>query len=241
MAKFIFFVFYNGISSRYMNFIYINLQMPKNDYNLNKECKKVKGKRIMFIAPVGSVSFKNNAPVNFRARKNNDTEGQEYTPSQSRETTDLAKMPVVVLLAMTPALTEAKTPKIPEMEIMPAIEVAENKTPEADEMTYILSPITPETQQSSSYPFGYGGLRNDIVKMSHPFKSKGESCHLVFSSVKSNASNKVVEFAYVIYDNKKPNNSNSQTPPEIKKLIYHNIGKDKEFCGALIEEDIIGI
>lgn len=191
----------------------------------------------MVIAPVNSVNFKNNyASLNFGSRKNNDTEGQEFNPSQRRNTTDLSKMPVVVLLAMTPALSEAKVPE----NYANIIPITTNYTkPEQDVSTYARFPETQETPQSKA-PFGYQGLRNDAVKLLHDFKINGVNCHLILTSTGANKSTNIVDYAYIIYDNKKPDPRIMQSPPEITKLVYHNIGKDKEFCGVIIDEDIIG-
>lgn len=190
----------------------------------------------MAIAPISSVSFKNNSGINFTSRVKNDSEGQEFVPSQRKGTTDLAKMPVIVLLAMTPAMAEGETPKMPKMGIMPAIEVAENKTPEADEMTYIISPITPETQQSDR-PFGYERLKYEKIHLLHEFNINGKEYSLVFSA--ANKKNGEVDFIYIIPKDSKGGEKFTDNPPQIYQLIYHDIGKDKEYCGAIIEEDII--
>ena len=189
----------------------------------------------MAILPISSVSFKNTTPANFTSRRGNDMEGNEFTPSIRRGTTDLAKMPVVVLLAMTPAMADAKMPKLPELENLPAIEIAETQTPETDAMTYIIAPKAQETQQSKA-PYGWECLKYENIKLAHKFNVKGQEYNLLFTS-KSKSND--VKFVYIIPTNTTGGKEIGDIPPAVQQLVYHDLGKDKEFCGAIIEEDLI--
>lgn len=189
----------------------------------------------MAITSISSVSSRNNSGVKFTSRADNDIEGQEYIPLQRRGTTDLVKMSVMVLLAMTPAASEGGTPKIQEMGIIPAIEVADNKSPETDEMTYILVPKVQKAQQSDR-PFGYERLKYEKINFIHKFNVKGKEYRLVFSG--ANKKDGEVDFIYIIPNDSKGGEKLTDSPPTVYQLIYHDIGKDKEYCGAIIEEDI---
>ncbi len=187
----------------------------------------------MVITPVNSVNFKNNyASLNFGSRKNNDTEGQEFNPSQRRNTTDLSKMPVVVLLAMTPALSEAKVPE----NYANIIPITTNYTkPEQDVSAYARFPETQETPQSKA-PFGWESIKYMNINASYKFFARGEEQNLIF--VDQGRKNSV-SLIYIIPTNSKGSKDETDIPPEVRQLLYHNIGKDKEYCGAIVEEDII--
>lgn len=143
----------------------------------------------------------------------------------------------MVLLALIPAKADINTLLMDEVENERLTEiVCETTAPNTDNSIYLL---IPEVQQTKT-PFGYRGLENEIIKMSHPFKYRGKNSKLIFCSAKSNKSNNVVDYVYVVFRNEKPSNNTTQTPPEVRKLIYHDIGKDKEFCGIIIDEQVIG-
>ena len=189
----------------------------------------------MVITPVNSVNFKNNyASLNFGSRKNNDTEGQEFNPSQRRNTTDLSKMPVVVLLALTPALSEAKVPEN-NANIIP---VTTNYTkPEQDVPTYIIAPEVHETQQTKA-PFGWESMKYMNINASYKFFARGEEQNLIFVSQDRKDA---AHYIYIFPSSSKGSTNDTKFPPEVTQLVYHNIGKDKEYCGAIVCEDILDI
>lgn len=190
----------------------------------------------MAIAPISSVSFKNNSGINFTSRVKNDSEGQEFVPSQRKGTTDLAKMPVIVLLAMTPALTEAKVPeKLDAGNIPPSAEMMYEAPEEDEDNFFIMVPKNPEVTQTRA-PYGFESLKYENINMVHKFRGDGVEQNLLFTA--KGTSNEV-DFIYIIPTNTRGGKTTDDIPPMVHQLVYHDLGKDKEYCGAIIEEDII--
>lgn len=101
-------------------------------------------------------------------------------------------------------------------------------------------------------PYGWSSLRfNDIV-----YSMKGETdstyfdndtyCHkkrpltVLFTGYNASTT-KEVEHIFVIFDNDKTPNINQDYlyPPEVKELIYHDLGDKDEYCGVWLEYPLI--
>ena len=72
--------------------------------------------------------------------------------------------------------------------------------------------------------------------MVHKFYGDGEEQNLVFSA---KGKTDAVEFIYIIPTDSRGSKDVLDNPPIVHQLVYHDLGKDKEYCGAIIEEDII--
>lgn len=190
----------------------------------------------MAIAPVSSISFRNNTSVNFGSRHNNDSEGQEYTPSQRKGVTDLGKMPVVVLLAMTPALSEAKMPENHSAGIIPPATEVIYEDPEENEDNFLIyMPKMSNTEQTRS-PYGWKSLEGLHINYAKKFKAGGHEYNMLFTS---NHNDSEVNEIFIFDVNSNGTKHIAQDPPMVKQVVYHNIGKDKEFCGVILERDIL--
>lgn len=97
--------------------------------------------------------------------------------------------------------------------------------------------LTPQSQEpkQNEAPFGYESLKYEKLNMIHKFRHLEEEQNLVFSA---KGYTDAVEFIYIIPTNSKGSKDILDNPPIVHVLVYHDIGKDKEYCGAIIEQDI---
>ncbi len=177
-----------------------------------------------------------NRYVNFagqNSRKNNgDTEGSpvEY----NRRSNNLAKVPVIVLMAMLPAMMNAKTPITDLSEtngaktemVAPILIDSE----ELDEMTTIAPDFSNPQNAQTKAPFGVTSLLGHKIHHYDTFMNNGKKHYIVYSGI-SNADyvNKVSVFPEG-FDSVKE----KKLLPYVRELVYHDLGKGKEYCGIIV-------
>jgi hypothetical protein len=152
--------------------------------------------------------------------------------NDSARSNDLAKVPVVLMIAMSPAMMNGKTP----IQYMPLdegnmTEVFEQQPIEENDATYVAR--SEEFQQK--YPFDVAWLSHKKVQQIVPATASGQKTNLVLCS--SNFNDNTVRKIYLIKDNEK-NPYESHEPQYITELVYHNIGKNKEYLGVTILKDV---
>lgn len=174
--------------------------------------------------------------VNFagqNSRKNNgDTEGSpvEY----NRRSNNLAKVPVVMLMAMSPAMMDAKTPvtNLSEMEEAKTEMVAPIPidSEELDEAITIAPDFSNPQNAQKKAPFGVTSLLGHKIHHYDTFMNNGKKHYIVYSGI-SNAEyvNKVSVFPEG-FDSVKE----KKLLPYVRELVYHDLGKGKEYCGIIV-------
>lgn len=185
------------------------------------------------ILPVSNVSF---------ARKN-DSEG---APADKGMTAPLGKtVPVIVLMAMNPSLlNSAATPVENFDEIEPTrtemVEARKDMTVDKAK-TYQISPEIDEVEQSDA-PFGWELFNYGKIVYNQSAKCNDVPYHLVFFTpnllLKDDNPNYVAE-VYLVNANKPGSKNILEHPPLILSLRYHKIGKENEYCGALVSETVL--
>lgn len=146
---------------------------------------------------------------------------------------DLAIVPVVLMIAMSPSMLNAKMP----VHIMPmgeekVSELIAQPNEEVNDATYVAKPE--EFQQD--YPLGVAYFSEMVIQEIMPIRNKNEKANIVLAA-SMNSLPDVVKKVYYIKNSYK-NNIPHQEPPYIVRLIYHNLGPDKEYLGVLIHENI---
>lgn len=183
------------------------------------------------ILPVSSVSF---------ARKNN----SEGAPYDGGMTAPLGKtVPVIVLMAMNPALlnSAATMSNLQGEEENPNLitmaEPAQNF--EIDDATYVMQPETIGKSQSvNKPPYGWNlFLQDDIVEVNKGHNALG-NFDMVYTNNRIDESGSISD-VYIIQKSRNIPAKSAFHPPRVYKLMYHNIGRDKEFCGVITKEDLL--
>lgn len=196
-------------------------------------------KKIMYMIRMTvsglDAGFGTNSYVNFvgqNSRKNNgDTEGSpvEY----NRRSNNLAKVPVIVLMAMSPAMMNAKTPitNLSEMEeakteIVTPVSI---DSEELDEMTTVAPDFSKPQNAQTKAPFGVTSLLGQKIYHYDTFMKDGKKHYIVYSSIRTpDYVDKVSVFPEGF-----PNKSGVLLP-WVEELVYHNLGKGKEYCGIIV-------
>ena len=176
------------------------------------------------ILPVSSVSF---------ARKN-DSEGAPYDGGM---TAPLGKtVPVIVLMAMKPALlnSAATMSNLQGEEENPNLitmaEPAQNFG--IDDATYVMQPKVEEVQQN--YPLNVAYFSQDAkIQQIIPCTESGVKGNIVFAKSSYRGKEDEVQDVYIIRHNYKSKALHGK-PPWIDAIVYHNLGGNNSFIGALV-------
>ena len=144
----------------------------------------------------------------------------------------LAKVPVIVLLAMNPATLNSAIPALPETDNPDKIVML---SPE--QKAYSIAPEMQDVQQSDP-TYGWGMLSTVNILHQRNAYVNGAKYHLIYATAgkddKKNVTN-VFLFKDGSYSSKDP----SMPPPSIIKLVYHNIGEGKEILGAVVYNQVV--
>ena len=149
----------------------------------------------------------------------------------------LAKVPVIVLLAMNPATLNSKIPTMPETDNPNKVVMLTPEPKSAEKSTYVISPDVEETQQSDP-TYGWGMLSKVNILHQRNAYVNGAKYHLVYAT-SGKDDKKDVTNVYLFKDGSYSSKDPSIPPPKIIKLIYHNIGDGKEFLGAVVYEEVV--
>lgn len=180
--------------------------------------------------------FGTNSYVNFvgqNSRKNNgDTEGSpvEY----NRRSNNLAKVPVIVLMAMSPAMMNAKTPitNLSEMEeakteIVTPVSI---DSEELDEMTTVAPDFSKPQNAQTKAPFGVTSLLGQKIYHYDTFMKDGKKHYIVYSGISNGDYVSWVSVFPEGFDGVKE----KKQLPYVRELVYHDLGKGKEYCGIIV-------
>lgn len=176
------------------------------------------------------VDGRNNG-VNFTGNKRH----KNYSPdvnNESVKSNKLAKVPVMLMIAMSPAMMNAKTPEqfIPSDEGN-MIEMYEPTCVESNDATYVTKPGEP----NNSFPFDIAFFRHKRIQQIVPAMAGGQKTNLVLSS--SNFNDNTVRKVYLVKNNEKVIYETHE-PQYITELVLHDIGKDKEYLGVTVLRDV---
>ena len=150
----------------------------------------------------------------------------------------LAKVPVIVLLAMNPATLNSAIPMMPETDNPDKIVMLAPETKSADAATYVISPETEELQQTDP-PYGWLSLKRYKIQNEVHGKSPMFEYDMLFatSTLANGDYNKITD-VFIIRNGQNPSNNPYTPPPKVEKLYYHNTEDGKEYYGAYIADPI---
>ena len=116
-------------------------------------------------------------------------------------------------------------------------------TPEqksVDKNTYVIAPELQDIQQINP-PYGWEHFRFGKIQHSSNVVVDGKyNRDLVFyTPVSMKRQGNVVGEVFIVDPNKPGGHLITPHPPKIEKIIYHDIGKDKEFCSVKTVESLV--
>ena len=174
---------------------------------------------------------------NFGAKEKTDKEGRI---SSHRDSSIMTKVPVIVLLAMNPATLSSAIPVMPETDNLNNIVMLAPEQKSVDKNTYVIAPELQDIQQINP-PYGWEHFRFGKIQHSSNVVVDGKyNRDLVFyTPVSMKRQGNVVGEVFIVDPNKPGGHSITPHPPKIEKIIYHDIGKDKEFCSVKTVEFLV--
>jgi len=163
----------------------------------------------------------------------------DNTPEQAqgRESgNNMKRVPVIVMLAMTAALLSSNsTARAVTLDPEQLTEVMANIPVEAaDEMTASF-PEVQRTQQS--YPLGVAFFRDVKIQQIKPAVGNSVKAKIVLVTYGGERYSNNVRNVYYIKDSYS-NSNPDQFPPEVKGLVYHDLGSDKSYLGIILSEKL---
>ena len=174
---------------------------------------------------------------NFGAKEKTDKEGRI---SSHRDSSIMTKVPLIVLLAMNPATLSSAIPVMPETDNPNNIVMLAPEQKSVDKNTYVIAPELQDIQQINP-PYGWEHFRFGKIQHSSNVVVDGKyNRDLVFyTPVSMKSKGNVVGEVFIVDPNKPGGHSITPHPPKIEKIIYHDIGKDKEFCSVKTVESLV--
>ena len=198
----------------------------------------------MVVMPVSSAlsSPRTNYYMSFGGRKDNADSGEENLyANDSRSSANLAKVPVVVLMAMSPAMLNANQPEIKAAQngLAPKVEMVQALPTESEmDEAATIAPFEelPGVQQARGYdPLNQYEYDNKRILLHDTFRQNGKKYHLVFIQpeyLKKGA----VSAVHLFPDGFK---SDAQHPmPKITEFVVHNV-PGQELWGSVIVKSTV--
>ena len=114
-------------------------------------------------------------------------------------------------------------------------------------LAVVLPSFAQEWNASSNPPFGWSWLKAQYIKFYHRGKTSMTGFDMVYTTSREYSGDdydpedpKVVRYVYIIEDNKNkaPHNMGAM-PPKAAELIYHKLDDGTEFCGVLVNGDLV--
>ncbi len=166
---------------------------------------------------------------------------QDSAPvSKPSGVSDFAKVPVIVLLAMNPATLNSAIPVMPETDNPNNIVMLAPEQKSVDKNTYVIAPELQDIQQISP-PYGWEHFRFGKIQHSSNVVVDGKyNRDLVFyTPVSMKRQGNVIGEILIVDPNKPGGSATLSHPPKVKEIIYHDLGKDREFCSVKTVEFLL--
>ncbi len=192
----------------------------------------------MAILPISSVSVNknHNSKPSFMSRYDGDTEGlkEDFQPKNR----NYAKVPVVLLMAMTPGLMGANEPaKAVPLDSEALTNIIAMNTQAEEEAEAIDFMVAAAQAKSKS---GWAALDNGNYQIQYTRKVNVNNNSYTMYFVKNPKYTKEqngVDHVFFIKDGTKCNDK-YMDPPTVGQLIYHKPSNGTEFCGIFVPQKI---
>lgn len=175
-----------------------------------------------------------NRYVNFAGRNSRKNDSDSLPVEYNRSSNNLAKVPVIVLIAMSPVMMNAKTPvtNLSEMDEAKTEMVAPIPidSEELDEATTIAPDFSNPQNAQKKAPFGVTSLLGQKIYHYDTFMKDGKKHYIVYSGISNGDYVSWVSVFPEGFDGVKE----KKQLPYVRELVYHDLGKGKEYCGIIV-------
>lgn len=196
----------------------------------------------MVVMPVSMVNTgvsANNISFSGRNKRNVNVEAENSPVENSSKASKLAKVPVVVMIAMSPAMMNGKLPAegLPDMNGAKVEYVT--PTPEmTEELLAMATPAefeAPQVNQANSDPMGISEFRYKKIQQLDSFNKNGKKHYIAYTTKRREPGE--VQDVYLFPAGYK-SEPGKKFIPVVQKLIYHDLGSGKEFCGVVVATSV---
>lgn len=194
----------------------------------------------MVVMPINGAlsSHRANSYMSFAGRRDNANDSNEnFNAEGNRASANLAKVPVVVLMAMSPAMLNANQPETKAAtRLAPKVEVVQNmpEVAEVEDMSDVAPFEAPEIQQGKvTAPLGQMDLFGKRVVLHETFMNNGKKYHLVFTQLDHHRKD-LVDQVYIYPDGFKSEYGVSL--PRVTEFIVHNVPGQELWGSVVIRE-----
>ena len=179
----------------------------------------------MKVDAVSGIGFRN-SNINFGEKQR----AHEVAPvSKPSGVSDLAKVPVIVLLAMNPATLNSAIQTMPETDNPNKITILAPETKSSDALTYVISPEVEELQQDE--PDFILPSSTQTILYIKDFKYLNHTYKMVCTSDAATSSN-TMDNIYMYKDNQKMH------PANVIGLVQHQVENGNDFVGAILSTEV---
>jgi len=182
----------------------------------------------MTIAPISSVEVNTHRNVSFGHRMGDDEVKNDY--KAPKKAGNLVKVPVIVMMAMTPSLLNGAMP----------VSAADNNNGEVTELLAMASPEPQRTSRSQRSNTVSSHIKPERVRAQKSFMSDGKRYTMYCMDESIDGNSKYVSTVYFVPDDYKQVlddfGEDVNQPPRLRGFVYHDLGEGKEFVGAKVEE-----
>lgn len=192
----------------------------------------------MKVDAVSNIGFRN-YNYTFGEKQKQQEDVAVHAPSSSSSL--MKKVPVIVLLAMNPATLNSAIPMMPETDNPDKIVMLAPEQKADIKSTYVINPMVEQASQQSDDPYGWHRFKFGKIFYHAPATGNDkDSYDLVFftSDLYQKTENGVQE-VYLIDKTKTGSKKSIEHPPMVYKLIYHDIGKENEYCSVMTTETLV--
>ncbi len=190
----------------------------------------------MAVLPVSSVRFNNSTAVNFGRRGHKETENQENN-YKSQKASGMVTVPAALLLALATSAINAKEPMpYQDNDNTLKTELLAYAAPEPQQYGSSQRAISPNAAHDK-----YLNYNSRYIVYSEKVARRGTPHTMTFEQIQGSI-NSIHMVPYDFVDKAEYTNYKGQkevkplAPPQVIKLVYHDTGKDSEFCGVVVRE-----
>ena len=185
----------------------------------------------MKVESVNSVGFRsNNYSFGEKQRVN-----EGVSVSQPIKSQDLAKVPVIVLLAMNPATLNSAIPARTEIENSNNMEMLTSRTKAAEESTYVIAPEVEQAKQLKPYK-GWGLKGYKVIDVIPDCKAKPANFDMMYCNDRFEDS---VSDVFFIFDDQPAAASPYTPPPRVREIVFHNTDDGDKYYGVKVMEPLL--
>lgn len=146
-----------------------------------------------------------------------------------------------MLLAMNAATLNSAIPMMPETDNPDKIVMLAPEQKADMKSTYVINPMVEQASQQNDDPYGWHRFKLGKIFYHAPATGNGKDKYdlVFFTTNLYKKSENGIQEVYLIDRTKPGSKSPIEHPACVYKLIYHDIGKENEYCSVMTTETVL--